>query len=531
MRSPESRLAPREPSPAAAAGAACRPALLSAALLALAALSTLCAAREEFVVTIETTLADTTETFWLQIPSAYDPAVPCPLLVGWHQWGGTHLEMRNATAFDSIADARGWLAAAHHGPSTTHWNNQATQSHVVDMIAWISERYAVDAERIYMVGASMGGAAGMVFSNNHLDPGGPLVAAAASVSGIQDCERRFAEQGVNHSMIAAFGGTPAEVPFEYRRNSAICFADSTGSMHWNARHLPLLLVFGHGTSDQVWRAHAEDLFAELDGWADEVVLRESALAGHGWICAEEELICDFLGGFSARRHPLRLSLNADEAGRAWWAALDPRAGLAFARLEAAAHPASAHLTVTLARNIARAGLDLQAVAFPLHGDRFTIGWSVEDGEPAQLVLAGVPREPAAVTIDGEPCADWSYDPQAEELSLTGEGRAQYAVLFDAAAAGQDGTGAAPAGSAAPALELRPALGRTLRYRLARPGPLGWALLDPAGRRLAGAFAGERPAGEGALELPRGLPAGAYFARVSLSGNAAAAAAARIILVE
>ena len=37
-----------------------------------------------------------------------------------------------------------------------------------------------------MVGGSMGGAAGAIFANNHLDPTQPMVAATASPSGILD---------------------------------------------------------------------------------------------------------------------------------------------------------------------------------------------------------------------------------------------------------------------------------------------------------------------------------------------------------
>lgn len=504
---------------------------VSLAWLALGLLSAVpAAALEEQVITIETTLADTTETFWLQIPTGYDPATPCPLLVGWHQWGGNHLEMRNSTTFDSIADARGWIAASHQGPTATHWNNQATQSHVADMIAWIADRYAVDPDRLYMVGASMGGAAGMIFSNNHLDPAGPLVAAAASISGIQDCERRFQEQGINHSMIASFGGTPEEVPFEYHRNSAICFADSTESMHFGARHLPLLLTFGHGASDQVWREHAEDLFAVLDGWAETVVLRESALSGHGWGCAEEALICDFLAGFTAVRDPLEISLNADEAGRAWWIGVAPRAEQAFARLEAAADLAAAHLTVTMARNVARAEIDLPAIDFPVDRGLFTIGWSVEDAGVSELVLGGIALEPAAVMIDGSPYTAWVFDPETETLALLGAGRARYSVLFDPASAPGPRTEAGPPAASAPALALRPALDGTLEYGIHSSGVLAWELLDPAGRRVCHGSLGETPAGRGRLALPRDLPAGLYLVRLTLQGAGCAQASERVALV-
>jgi len=484
-------------------------------------------AQEEYILTIPTTLADTTETFWLQIPAGYQPARPCPLLLGWHQLGGNHLEMRNATTFDSIANARGWIAASHSGPTPTHWNNQTAQSHVVDVIRWITERYAVDADRIYMVGGSMGGAGPMVFADNHLDPDGPRVAAVASLSGIQDCERRFHEQGWNNSMVGAFGGSPEEVPHTYHRNSAICFADSTQSMHFNARHLPLFLAFGSGVSDSVWRSHAEDLHAEMQGLADTVVLRESSQSGHGWSCGEEELICDFLGAFRLPRAPLTLSINADEAGRWSWTELtfrDPDSS--FARLEVAAEPAAARLRCVLVRNVAAAVLDLPAIDFPFAGGHFLCRAAVRDAGAAALGLRGVPVTPTQVTRDGVPYDAWSYDPVALLLTLTVTGDAWYAVDFDASSIPGPPVGA---GEEPPCLRWDPVTGEG--ELLCHPGARGtlvWAVYDVLGRRVwAGTcFAG----GADVVRLtpPAGMPSGLYVAVLDRRGGAPARVLCRFL---
>jgi poly(3-hydroxybutyrate) depolymerase len=482
-----------------------------ALVLMLGVAATVARGQQEYVVTIPTTLADTTETFWLQIPAGYQPELPCPLLIGWHQLGGNHLEFKHATDFDSIANARGWIAASHDGPTPTHWNNHAAQSHVVDVIRWIEARYAVDAGRIYMVGASMGGAAGMVFSNNRLDPGGPRVAAAASLSGIQDCERRFHEQGWNNSMVGAFGGTPEQVPYEYHRNSAICFADSAASMHCNARHLPLYLTFGHGTSDDVWRRHAEDLYAVMHGWADTVVLRESARAGHGWTCAEEGPTCDFLGAFRLEGAPRTLSINADEEGRWSWAELGFREpDSSFGRIEVAADPAAPGLQCAMVRNVAAARLDLTAIDFPFATSPILCRWAVRDPGAAELGLLGVPTCPARVDRDGLPYASWSYDPEMRLLTLSGEGDGLYAIHLDPAAAVEGrsvGT-------------LRVAWigdARVLDCRLPAAGPARIGLWDASGRCLgSGAcVAGEDRAARLAIRTP--LASGIYF--VTADGGA------------
>mgnify|MGYP003302974155 CR=1 FL=1 len=104
---------------------------------------------------------------------------------------------------------------------------------VENEILWMIENYNINDQKIYMVGGSMGGAAGAIYANNHLNPSRPMVAATASASGILDCERRAIEMDGNNSMIEWFGGNYDEFPFEYHRNSAIYFADSTQSMHYN----------------------------------------------------------------------------------------------------------------------------------------------------------------------------------------------------------------------------------------------------------------------------------------------------------
>jgi hypothetical protein len=480
------------------------------------------AAQQEYVFTIPTTLGDTTETFWLQIPDGYKPSQPRPLLIGWHQLGGDFMEMRYASAFDSVANARGWIAASPDGSTRTHWTNHATQSHVVDMIHWISERYAVDENRIYMVGASMGGAAGMVFSNNHLDPAGPMVAAAVSISGIQDCDRRFHEQGYNKSMAGAFGGTPEEVPFTYHRNSAIYFADSSESMHMNARHLPLFLTFGRGQTDSIWRAHAQDLNAVMAGFADTVVLHESRNPGHGWGCAEEGLICDFLQGFSCDRRPRRISIDADEEGSWYWSTITMRVPASFARFEGAVDPAGRSLWLSMIENVQTATLDLTSMGFSPDGRMILCNWDVREPGTAELAFREILPRPAGIRKDGAPYDRWSYDDASRVVAIEGEGFGRYEILFDPAdAPGSNASGGG--GGVRVWLAGRDAI----RFRSGSSGGLRIALFDPSGRRLRETTPDAR---EGEIRLLEGLPSGIYLLEARGPGRLDRPARIKIVAV-
>ena len=131
---------------------------------------------------------DTLDVFSYQIPSTYDESIPVPILVAFHQWGGNE-NSPYSTEFDEEANERGWLFMSPYGGSPNNYNHQGAQSFVENALTWMIENYSIDSNRIYMVGGSMGGAAGAIYSNNHLNPDKPMVAATASGSGILDCER------------------------------------------------------------------------------------------------------------------------------------------------------------------------------------------------------------------------------------------------------------------------------------------------------------------------------------------------------
>lgn len=257
---------------------------------------------------------DTIDVFSYQIPIGYSLDNPVPLLVAFHQWGGNE-NSPYYTEFDEEANNRGWLFMSPYGGSPNNYNHQDAQAMVEGEILWMMEHFSIDSERIYMVGGSMGGAAGSIYANNHLDPTLPMVAATASGSGILDCERRYWEMDGNNSMIEWFGGTPEEVPFEYHRNSAVFFEDYTQSMHYNLQHTPLYLDFG---STEAHRYHAEDLYNLLLGYNDNMWIDTIPSGGHGYSVMDENHTCDWFSQFTLVDDPDYIHVNLDEPSRAYW---------------------------------------------------------------------------------------------------------------------------------------------------------------------------------------------------------------------
>ena len=257
---------------------------------------------------------DTIDVFSYQLPESYNELDSHPLLVAFHQWGGNE-NSTYYTEFDEEANSRGWVFMSPYGGSENNYNHQGAQEMVKLEILWMVENYNIDSNKIYMVGGSMGGASGMVYSNNHLNPNEPMVAATASGSGILDCERRAIEMDGNNSMIEWFGGNWDEVPFEYHRNSAIYFADSTQSMHYNLQHLPIYLDFG---VSEPHRTHAEDMYNILTNYNQNMWIDTDPTGSHGFSVMDENHTCNWLSQFSLNDNPLDVNVKLDEPSRAYW---------------------------------------------------------------------------------------------------------------------------------------------------------------------------------------------------------------------
>ena len=264
----------------------------------------------EYIISNE----DTVDVFSYQVPSSYSENQNHPLIVAFHQWGGNQNTPYNTT-FDEEAESRNWFFLSPYGGSSNNYNHQEAQNYTKQAIIWLSENYSIDQSRIYMVGGSMGGASGAIYANNHLNPKEPMVAATASASGILDCERRYYEMDGNNSMTEWFGGSPHDVPFEYHRNSAVYFVDSTQSMHFNLQHTPLYLDFG---DTEPHRYHAEDLYNLIIDYNQNMWIDTHPASGHGYSVIDEQLACDWLSQYELINNPDMINVNLDEPSRAYW---------------------------------------------------------------------------------------------------------------------------------------------------------------------------------------------------------------------
>ncbi len=376
-----------------------------------------------------TTISGETALFWVQIPAGYNEHYPPALLIWWHQFGGSQHEMRDYSDFETVANARGWIAASHMGPSDRHWNARSAQEHCRAMLDWLTDNYPFSRDSIYMIGGSMGGAAGQVWHNNNCGSNDYLIAANAGSSPILDCQLRqeqyLASGDTNRSMRLMFGGLPLErdsVAFEYHRYSAIHFADTSQSMHFNSLNLPVWLTWGnrdderfaYGGPAAIW-----DSLRQADN-ADTSVIIPSEIAGHGVAIMNTEEVCDWLSGFSVNRYPDRLSINADESGDYYWTYVDLLVNdTTFGRYGVVKNPDDRRLDVTLVRNISQLEINFD---FPWSDfDSLVCSWQQLDTAISglQVVLNSVP-EPDSIIVAETGRVHYEYEPDPELLRIDTE---------------------------------------------------------------------------------------------------------------
>lgn len=191
-------------------------------------------------VEVTSTLDGTPQPSYL-IPPPAGAAEPYPLLVSLHTWSGD-LEQRNP-ALEKLAAERGWMMlypnfrGANTKPEAC--GSELAQQDILDAVAWVRERYPIDATRIYLTGVSGGGHLTMLMAGRH--PG--VWAAASAWVGISDLaawHEKHAGGGYGNHMEASCGGKPGDseqVDTEYRNRSPLTWLQ-------NAVDLPLDLGAG-----------------------------------------------------------------------------------------------------------------------------------------------------------------------------------------------------------------------------------------------------------------------------------------------
>lgn len=254
----------------------------------------------------------TTRPMLVHVPEGLDPARPAPLLVALHPWGVGPWAYVGAALVPAAAGA-GFVVLAPDGLGNSLWVG-AAETEALAAIDALAAAMPVDPDRVFLFGASMGGAGATTIGLRHPD----RFAGVASFFG--------------DSQYEVGGYTSAVLPDQAAVDAASCarFVE-------NARNLPVFLAHGRqdATTPVVQTTALAARLAEL-GFPHETVVREDR--GHEQRLVDEQTprLVAFLGAHRRARSPERVSLRASDASvrTAYWLTLEPRrSGWAFADVE------------------------------------------------------------------------------------------------------------------------------------------------------------------------------------------------------
>ncbi|MCB1208771.1 MAG: alpha/beta fold hydrolase [Verrucomicrobiales bacterium] len=186
-----------------------------------------------------------------------------PLLVGLHTWSGDYRQSSNGPTFLRWAMQHGWhfvapnFRGANHTPAALG-SDLAVQD-IVDAVNFMKKNATVDADRVYLIGASGGGHMSLLMAGRHPE----IWAGVSAWVGIADLEAWHGEH------------VKAGKPDKYARDIEGALGGPPDS--------PERIKDAHQRSPQTWLAAASSVALDInhgvhDGRAGSVPFRHSLLA-------------------------------------------------------------------------------------------------------------------------------------------------------------------------------------------------------------------------------------------------------------
>lgn len=127
---------------------------------------------------------DTDQPYRLYVPTIYDARTPLPLIVAMHGTGGnqdTLFDEYQEAPHKDAAEKHGVLLVSPLGRGTTEYRGIG-ENDVLCVIQDVQQRLAVDADRIYLTGHSMGGTGAAYLALHHPDQFAAIAPLAAAYS-------------------------------------------------------------------------------------------------------------------------------------------------------------------------------------------------------------------------------------------------------------------------------------------------------------------------------------------------------------
>ena len=324
---------------------------------------------------------DIYELFILYVPAASQVA-DVPLLAAFHGFGVSPLDIRHNTTFDDECEQRGWYLFAPFslvpvGQVANHFSSVPGQDATYSAFSWVMEHMAVDDERVYAVGHSMGAGMAASFAARHRSgpqiiypggqlvpsfwvPGGPTIAALALQTGTFDIADVYNSNTQTQGQLQAlYGGTPAAFQFEYQRCSTVQVDPATNQPIVGGEHSLINLA---SVPTQVWYAtndpetylveQTQAFASELDNQPGaEVTVIPVVSNLHSWDTMDETLVCDWLK-LQTLQFPTTGQYFADRPARYGYFDITPDTAGELATMDFDVQASNARIELTNLNNVA-----------------------------------------------------------------------------------------------------------------------------------------------------------------------------------
>lgn len=392
------------------------------------------------------------EVFLLYVPPT-DPAEERPLLTGFHSYGSSHGTVATLTTFLREAEDREWFLVApiqSGGPGLAQvsYGSPQSQEHVEAVLGLLLDYYAIDRDRLYGVGFSMGGGSAMGYAARHRDRRKGAFAAVMNHTGTVSLSDtyRFVPPSVQTVMETLFSGEPSQNPFDWNRASSIVL-DSASQLVQGADHMainltsmPVKTIYGLSDPNEylIEQSIQLDQFFAGVGATNHVleptpVDPATCTIGHCWDTADETAVCDWLESFTLNSNPSSGNILTDRPVRWGRYDVEPDAAGVLTHVEFNLNPTANSVKLLGVRNLREIGFD--ATRLGLNYDT-TITLQIDSQEAGgdDYRLRSFPSLPLLMIRDGQQVAA-SCTPTQNEASWCFDANTGDLVIHEPGAAG------------------------------------------------------------------------------------------------
>lgn len=377
-----------------------------------------------------------------------------PLLVAFHGYNVSHLDIAANTSFVAECQARDWILVAPYsrnlaptapGTSQSSFGSVQSQVHVQAVIDYVIANFSVDKDRLYGVGFSMGGGAAMSYAARHRDRDRGAFAAVVNHTGTVSLHNTYDNVAPDTQALleGLFGGSPASPAgsFEFARASSI-EVDALGALVPGGRHMatnlkgvPLRTYYAFDDSEQylIDQSLALHSFMSAASASHELIALPSACPlpsqqGHCWDTIDETEVCDWFAQHSFGSPVPVGQVLADRNARWGNLKVDPTATGAFAALDYAVATGQNSVRLLSTVNVDGIELDMLELGLDTSQDLFLLLGSA-DGTGDQVMVRSYPTLPQSVTRNGQAVVQtsgsgwgsgqnsWSYNPVTRMLLI------------------------------------------------------------------------------------------------------------------